>query len=293
MPDIALRFHKDMLVLSAPVDTALARQGVDVEKDREFLSLIEPDMIRDAYYLEQVAGAQCMVTNTAGITRARLAYTNMEERDFELATASVTIVTSLKPQHVLVEIGPTGLPLDASSAPSLKQNRDQYAQAVRAFGSDGYDAVFLNGMQRRVDMQCALMGVRKQSDAVIVASIDLDCPSGVSQADLPQVLSMMEEYGASVVGFETGAPLDEVIALCSSCREKLSVPMLVQLKVKNINPKQQFASNDNPYYCPDVMIEAATRLRGAGVQFLRASGNATPAYTGALSIASAGFDTTV
>ena len=43
MPDIALRFHKDMLVLSSPVAVVLARQGFDVEHDLdighgEFLS---------------------------------------------------------------------------------------------------------------------------------------------------------------------------------------------------------------------------------------------------------------
>ena len=29
MPDIELRFDKDMLVLSAPIDAVLARQGID------------------------------------------------------------------------------------------------------------------------------------------------------------------------------------------------------------------------------------------------------------------------
>jgi len=35
MPDIELRFHKDMLVLSAPIDAALARQGIDAARDRQ------------------------------------------------------------------------------------------------------------------------------------------------------------------------------------------------------------------------------------------------------------------
>ena len=68
MPDIDMRFNKDMLVLSAPIDEVLARQGVDIEKDREFLSLLEPEAVRNAYRLESVAGAQCLVSNTAGIT---------------------------------------------------------------------------------------------------------------------------------------------------------------------------------------------------------------------------------
>ena len=46
MPDIALRFDKDMLVVSAPVSAALARQGVDVDRDLELMTVLEPDSIR-------------------------------------------------------------------------------------------------------------------------------------------------------------------------------------------------------------------------------------------------------
>ena len=38
------------------------------------------------------------------------------------------------------------------------------------------------------------------------------------------------------------------------------------------------------------MVQAAARLRGAGAQELRATGEATPAYTGALAAAVTGFD---
>ena len=48
MPDITLRFHKDMLVLSSPVAVVLARQGFDVEHDLEFANLVEPEAVRDA-----------------------------------------------------------------------------------------------------------------------------------------------------------------------------------------------------------------------------------------------------
>ncbi|MBQ2681528.1 MAG: hypothetical protein IJF97_06295, partial [Eggerthellaceae bacterium] len=74
MPDIELRFGKDMLVLSAPIDAVLARQGIDSARDRQYLNLMEPDVVQDALNLEMVAGAQCLVTTTEDITRARLAH---------------------------------------------------------------------------------------------------------------------------------------------------------------------------------------------------------------------------
>jgi len=292
MPDIELRFNKDTLVLSAPLDSTLLRSGVDLAQDREFFNLIEPEAVRDAYRIEMLSGAQCLVTNTPGITVARLTHLNLEDRALELATAALTIVTSLKPQHVFAEIGPTRLPLDVSSAASLKQNRDQYAQAVSDFGEEGIDAYFLNKMVNPADMQCALMGIRKQSDKPIIASMLLSDSGiiGTGKESVADTMAMMVECGANVVGIETALPLDEILPLVSQVKEKVHVPLLVQLVVRENNPHQQRATKENPYYCADTMIEAATQLRGAGVQFLRASGNATAAYTGALVAASAGFD---
>ena len=74
MPDIQLRFHHDMLVLSAPVDVTLSRQGINAARDRQYLNLMEPDVVTDAMRLEGIAGAQCLVAPTEDITNARLAH---------------------------------------------------------------------------------------------------------------------------------------------------------------------------------------------------------------------------
>ena len=54
---------------------------------------------------------------------------------------------------------------------------------------------------------------------------------------------------------------------------------------KNLTP---LADIDD--YTPDTMANAAVKLYGAGVQFLRATGEATPAYTGALAATVMGLD---
>lgn len=292
MPDIEMRFNRDMLVLSAPIDEALSRQGVDIEKDREFIGLIEPEAVRNVYQMESVAGAQCFVTNTASITAARLAHLNMEGRAGELAEVSLSVIRSLRPQHIIAEIGPTYLPIDASSASSLKQSRDQYAEAARVFASGGLDALFLNGMVSLADLQCALMGVRMVYDGAVFASVDVDGAGRIARRDqtIEEALDLMSEYGADVAGFATAAPIEEAVETARRARATFDGPLLVQLAVRKNNPKQGAPTEENPYYCPDVMVGAATMLRAAGVQFLRATGNATSSYTGALVAASAGFD---
>lgn len=295
MPDISLRFHKDMLVLSAPVSAALARQGVNVDCDLEYINLVEPEAVRDALRLESLAGAQCLVTSSEGIAPARLAHQGMEERMAELADATLGTVQTLKPQHSLVEIGPCGLPLDGSSAASLNESRDQYVRVARAFSGKTFDAFFLNGFRYPADIKCALMGLSQVSDAPIFVSVDVDAEGLLADGhtSLEEAVALMVEFGASVVGFSTGAPLDAVCGLAKRACVTSELPALVQLRVASHAPRQGAPTEENPYYCPDIMVEAATRLRGSGVQFLRALGQATPAYTGALVAASDGFDVIV
>lgn len=292
MPDIALRFHKDMLVLSSPVASVLARQGFDVEHDLEFANLVEPEAVRDALRLNKVAGAQCLVANTASITPARLAHRGMEDRAAEIVKTGLSVMRDLRPQHVLVEIGPCGLPLDASSKSSLNENRDQYARAARACEGQELDAFFLNGFGSPADLKCALMGVRQISGAPVFASVDVDARGMLADGrhTFEDALAVMVDYEASVAGFATTAPVETATTFARRASGAGQLPVLAQLVVREHNPKQGDATPENPYFCPDVLVGAASQLRGAGVQFLRAAGAATPAYTGALVAASEGFD---
>lgn len=293
MPDIALRFYKDMLVLSAPVATSLTQQGVNVERDLEYVNLVEPEAVRDALRLEKLAGAQCLVANTVNLTPAYLSHRGMDDRMPEFVAAALDTARELTPQHVLVEVGPCGLPLDASSKQSLNEHRDQYARAARACADQVFDAFLLNGFTNPTDLKCALMGVRQVTDAPVFASVEVaaDGTLDKGRATLEEALDVMGEFEASVAGFTTAAPLADVVALTRRAAAATELPLLVQLQVREVNPKQWEATDENPYYCPDVMVDAATQLRAAGVQFLRAVGVATPAYTGALVAATDGFDT--
>lgn len=339
MPDIQLRFHHDMLVLSAPVDATLARQSVDAARDRQYLNLMEPDVVQDAIKLELVAGAQCLVTTTEDITGARLAHVHMDGDASKLAEAALELANELKPQHVLAEIGPCGLPLDASSKASLNENRAQYADAARAFGDGAFDAFFLNGFTSIADLKCALMGVSQVSGKPIFASVTIGeggntlpeetfvrvahddaspIEGGISFGTLtpmeeaaappvpasrlkamdaqawPEAIAVMEELGASVVGFETAEPLDRAIEYARQAASATSLPLLAQLRVKaNAGTSKLDAlkpAEDIRDYTPATMDRAAIKLYGEGVQFLRATGAATPAFTGALAATLQGLD---
>lgn len=291
MPDIQMRFDKDMLVLSSPLEAVLARQGVDVQADLEYLVLIEPDALRDTVRMEKVAGAQCLVAATEGIAPARLAHKGMDGREADFARAALDLLRPLKPQHLLAEIGPCGLPLDGSSADSLNENRSQYARAAHAFDGQEIDALLLTGFSRPDDLKCSLMGVRQVTDVPVFASVKVDGQGMLEDGRTPveDAVAIMAEYGAQVAGFECGAPIEQMTVIAKRAAT-CNLPLLAQVRAGKRNPRQDGPTPENPYYCPDAMVDAAIALRAAGVQFLRAIGEVSPAYTGALAAAVMGLD---
>lgn len=294
MPDISLRFHKDMLVLSSPASSAFERLGVDVRRDLEMTMLLEPETLEDVHKLEAMAGAQCMVAATGTLTPARLAHGGMEASAAELARIALAAVRTQKPQHVLVELKPCGLPLDPSSKTSLMENRDQYLRFARLFEGEQFDAFLLSGFGTCADLKCALMGLRKGSDAPVMAVVDVAADGALSASrgreTLEDAVAVMEELGASVVGFATSAGQEEACALATRAARATTLPLLVQLDVLRRDVRQQGPTAENPYYCADSMMSAADALCQEGVQFLRAAGDATPAYTGALVATTIGSD---
>lgn len=296
MSDIQLRFNKDMLVLSSPVEAELVRLGVDVPKDWAYTLMFEPELLEEAYKLEAMAGAQCAVAFTGRLTPLEAAKAGMRDAVSTMADNAIAAVSSTHPQHILAEVNPCGLPLDPSSKASLLENRDQYAEGAKTLAAKDVDAIFLNGFTGCADLKCALMGVRKVSDIPVFASVTLDeggslqkdasihgASSGSGRTETAEeAAAVMAEYGADICGFATYASVDAAKDLLARMQSVASLPGLVQLCVREIAPEQEVPTPENLYFSADTMVDAADALRAAGAQFLRAAGVATPAYTGAL-----------
>lgn len=311
MADIAQRFDLDMLTLTGPIEPHLAAQGVDTERDAEFMALLEPETVRDAYRLQMAAGTQVLVTATSRITPARLARHGMEDRLEELAVAALTVAKQVDPQHMLIEIGPCGLPLDVSSAASMKEHRDQYARVARVFealgepdletGATAFDGYLLRGFARTAALKAAVAGIRKVSDRPVFACVDVDGEGRLgphASETVEEAVSAAVDFGADVVGFSTAAAPDKAAALVRRVASAADVPIMVELLVERpdrgadarLFGGKAASGQDNPYTTPESMLAAAVRLRAAGAQFLRAGGKASPAYTAVLLAATDGSD---
>ena len=305
MADIQLRFHKDMLVLSAPIDYALSQQGVDMETQAEYVSLVEPETMRDALRLHAVAGAQCLVAPTEGLTQARLAHKRMEDRASELAQAAIEHVLYCAPQHLICELGSCGLPLDASSDASRKQNIAQYENAVQTLvqaaavaggsaNSAPIDAILLTSMRSAGELQCAIEGTRKAFGGPVFATVNVDNQGNFNGKPLDQAFEALA--AADVAGIRSAAAPKAIAQQVSQLAAAVQVPIMVEIDITQPTAAQKRRASlgaplpDAPYALPDFLADAALELRAAGAQFLRVVGQATPAYTGALAAGVFGLD---
>lgn len=321
MADIQLRFNQDMLIVSSPIRAQLQSLGLDTDRDMEMTLLLEPEVLDEIYTLDVAVGVQCLVADTTAITPARLAQLRLNVQGKAIAESAINAAAGTNPQHILAEIGPCGLPLDASSKASLMENRDQYVRAA-GFLADVeplFDAYFLNKFTSITELKCALMGLRKVTDKPIFASVliedsSVNCsmdggiptssmnasldPSidastiklaSITGDSLASAIETIIEYGGQVVGFETACNPCGAANLAKAVRQHTAVlPIMAQLHVRSVNPEQGAPTADNPYFEADTMVDAADALRESGVQFIRAVGNAKPAYTGALVAATLG-----
>ncbi len=290
MADIQLRFNKDMLVLSTPFTGVLRSFGYD-EADRDYAILCESEVVEESFKFESMANTPVFVLPTETITNARLMHSRFEGRSGLMAKNCYEAAAKFKPQHILAAIEPTGLPLDESSKTSMKQSFTQYQAAIRELIEHPLDGMIFSGFDNGFDAQCALMGARSVYDGPIFITFKLDAAGMLLSGShtLKDAAALAADSGADVLGVVSDQSLD---ALCSfaDTLATLDRPMLFEIEVSRVDKRQAFPNPENPYARTDFMVDAALELRKHGVQFFRAGGNATPAYTGSLVAILTGLD---
>lgn len=292
MADLALRFNRDMLVLSTSMTQFFANHDFDINSERNYVVLCEPELIDEEYKLESVIGTPCFVAPTEAITAAHLAKDRFEGRGIDVAAAAFAEAAAFKPQHILAAIEPTGLPLDESSQASLKQSREQYQKAVNAIAMNPYDGIYFCNFTNGYDAQCALMGARAVYDGPVLISLQLNELGELASGShsLIDAVALCDEYGADAIGIATPTNLEMMLECVSQMKAATQKPLLVEIEVAKEEKKALNPPLDNPYYRPETLVDVAFALRSAGVQFLRAGGLALPTYTAVLNATVDGMD---
>ncbi|MCL2150677.1 MAG: homocysteine S-methyltransferase family protein, partial [Coriobacteriia bacterium] len=280
--DIALRFHKDIVVLDGALGTVLLAQGVDAETHPMLLNVVEPELISSIHQRYLLAGAQALTTNSFAGSRPQLAAFRLDDRLEELNRIAVRLAKDCKPEHVLADIGPCGLLLPPFGTASFDEVLSTYAEQAKALAAEEPDAILIETMIDIADARCALMAVKLVCDLPVFVSLSFaeGGRMGLSGTDAAAAAVILEAAGADVIGLNCGLGPEAQLPLLRQMALATDLPLLIQ---PNTGMPQLGADGSVSYDSnPDAFAEAAWAFRQEGAQFIGSCCGSTPAFTAAI-----------
>lgn len=276
MSDIQLRFNKDKLVLSRPIEYGLKKLFLDYN-NLELINIFDLESLRQVYVLDKLAGFSVFVANTKNIVYSNIQNKYKSSQILELCSSSISLLNSIKVQHILVEIGTPSFDIDSNSRQSLLKAKDEYVQLSRIYEdlrekkSTSFDGYLLSDIKSSTQLKCALMGLRQVTSHPIFTKVDVDSTKILSEnfeSFVTEILDVAKEFEANVFGFSVNCDLNLIKQLLNSFRN-YPCPKLLEFKISDdvdINTFQQCVKTANKN----------------NVQFYRISGNTTSKYSAIL-----------
>ena len=290
MPDIQLRFGKDIIVFDGAMGTMLHREGISGDECALLLNVLDDEMIVLIHERYKLAGAQVITANSFGGTRSKLAEYGLEDRLVELNRAAVRLAKRVKPEHVCADVGPCGLLLEPVGKASFEQVFAEYAEQVAALALEEPDAILIETMTDIADARCAVLAAKSVCDLPVFVSCSFD-PSGhmpLSGTDPATAAVILEAAGADVIGMNCSLGPSQLLPLFREMAQATSLPLIIQpnagLPVLNATGQTVYSGT------ADDFADAAWAYRELGAQFIGSCCGTNPAYTGAIYATVGGMD---
>ncbi|MCL2136083.1 MAG: homocysteine S-methyltransferase family protein [Coriobacteriia bacterium] len=291
MPDIASRFNRDTIVLDGAMGSLLLAQGIEADEHPMFVNILEPELVETIHKRYLLAGAQAITTNSFSGSRVLLAQHGLADRADELNRASVRIAKSCKPEHVIADVGPSGLFLSPYGDASFSEVFAVFAEQIGSLASEQPDAILIETMIDIAEARIGVMAAKSVCDLPVFVSVSFDETGHMplSGTDPATAAVILEAAGADVVGINCSLGPAMVLPLIEEMAGATSLPLLVQPNAGL--PKTSKSGIVSYDATPDEMAEAAWAFRQLGVQFIGSCCGSTPSHTAAIYTAVGATDT--
>ncbi|MCR5846128.1 MAG: homocysteine S-methyltransferase family protein [bacterium] len=288
MPDIAMRFGKDMLVLEGGTAAMLSSQGVSDDDCPELLNALEPEIVENNHLLFKMAGAHCAISNTFGGSRRALAVYGLDDKADELNREGVRLAGANSPEHILANMGPCGILVDSLSGDGYEAAFEQYREHAAALASERPDAIYIETMERIEDAICAISAAKSACNLPLFVSCTFDDEGNMvgCGTSIEDAAAALERAGASVIGMNHGLDCEQMVPNARRLCKTTTLPVLVSPDVFDLEGMGKIERRN----AIDKVARCAMLYREMGVQFIGACCNATPACIGAIYATVGGLD---
>ncbi|MBU4556942.1 MAG: homocysteine S-methyltransferase family protein, partial [Actinobacteria bacterium] len=281
MPDIKLRLGREVLVVDGALGTMIQRYEVPAEQCKDQLNLTAPEMIEQIARDYVTVGAECITTNTFGSSRVKLAEYGIQDQLVEINRAGVEIARRAGAQHVLGDIGPTGLVLQPLGEARFDDLFEIFAEQAAALASASPDALVIETMTDIAEARCALLAAKSVCDlpVFVTCTFGINGRMDLSGTDPATAAVILEAAGADAVGMNCGLGPEQMLPLVQAMAAATSLPIIVQ---PNAGLPQLVDGATVFPGTPDEMGQHAALFVDAGASMVGSCCGSSPAFTGAI-----------
>jgi len=282
MPDIQKRLGRDILVIDGAMGTMLQRAGVPGDHCPEQLNITAAEILSGIHHDYVLAGADCVTTNSFGGSRVKLAEYGLGHMVEEFNRAAVKLAKHSGVQHVLADVGPTGLVLEPLGKASFDEVFEIFREQIAALAAEGPDAILIETMTDIAEARCAVLAAREACDLPVFVTVSFGASGrmDLSGTDPETAAVVLEAAGADAVGMNCGLGPEQMLPLAERMLKATQLPIIVQPNAgmpRLVDGVTVFPGT------ADELGQTAARLVEMGVELVGSCCGSTPAFTGAIS----------
>jgi len=281
MPDILNRLGRELLVIDGALGTMLQRHDIGPEQCPEQLNVLAEELVAEVHRGYVIVGADCVTTNSFGGTRAKLDKYGLGDQVKELNRAAVRIAKASGAQHVLADVGPTGLLLEPLGETNFEFAFELFAEQVSALAAERPDAILIETMTDIAEARCAVLAARSVCDLPVFATCTFGMSGrmDISGTDPATAAVILQAAGAQAIGINCGLGPQQILPLVERMAQATTLPLIVQ--PNSGIPRLEDGQTVFPG-SPDDMGEYAAKFVTSGAAMVGSCCGSTPAYTSAI-----------
>jgi 5-methyltetrahydrofolate--homocysteine methyltransferase len=224
------RAADEVLVIDGAMGTMLSRMGLPAGEPPELLNVTAPEMIAEVHKNYVLAGAHAISTNSFGGSRPKLDRHGIGDQVGGLNRAAVRIARATGAQHILADVGPTGLVLEPLGSARFDDVYGAFHEQIEALAAEHPDAIFLETFTDIAEARCALLAARAVTDIPVLVSMSygVNGRTELSGTDPETAAVILESLGAAAIGMNCGLGPDQMLPLVARLAAATTLPVIAQ-----------------------------------------------------------------